>query len=112
MAPVNRKIVPLVCYPPSSYINTDSEEPIIDDLERYLRQPQESRVELDILLWWKLRQAEFPHLANMARQFLSLPATSAGPERLFSKAGRMHDALKKCTGEDTLQHALMVAVNL
>jgi hypothetical protein len=35
-----------------------------------------------------------------------IPATSGGVERVFSKAGRMHDDLKKAVKEKTLHHAM------
>jgi hypothetical protein len=64
------------------------------------------------LEWWSLHQHELPHLAKMARQFLALPASSAGVERLFSAAGRLHDDLKKAIKEDTLSMQLEVKVNI
>jgi len=41
----------------------------------------------DPLMWWKQHQQEFPDLARMARQYLEVPATSASPERFFSRVG-------------------------
>jgi hypothetical protein len=38
----------------------------------------------------------------MARQFLGRPASSAGVERFFSMAGKLHSDLKKAQGDDTL----------
>ena len=84
---------------------------VLDELAKYLALPQEDNTELDVLQWWKSRVREFPHLSKMARQFLAAPATSAGPERLFRLAGRMHDDMKKATKEGTLQHSLMAALN-
>jgi hypothetical protein len=99
-------------------MDNDREEqaaPQLTEVDRYLSLPQEKACiggrDLDILQWWKARAGEFPCLSKMARQFLALPASSAGPERLFTKAGKMHDDFKKSTSESTLQHALMVAVN-
>ncbi len=66
----------------------------------------------DFMEWWRVRQFDFPHLARMARQFLAIPASCVGPERLFHTDGRMHDDLKKCTGEDTLSHILEIHQNL
>ena len=45
---------------------------------------------------------DLPYLAKMARQFLSMPASSAGLERLFHTAGRMHDDLKSLLGRGAL----------
>ena len=47
----------------------------------------------------------------MARHFLGRPATSAGVERMFSKAGKLHDDLKKGQQDDTLEHSLFAAAN-
>ena len=46
-----------------------------------------------------------------ARQFLGRPATSAGVERFFSKAGKLHDDMKKAQEDETLQHSLFAAAN-
>ena len=46
------------------------------------------------------------------RQHLGRPASWAGVERMFSKAGRLHDDLKASQSDDTLEHALLAAANL
>eukprot|EP00962_Isochrysis_galbana_P019520 scaffold5687_cov132-Isochrysis_galbana.AAC.2 len=42
---------------------------------------------------------------------LGRPASSAGVERMFSKAGRMHDDMKASQSDDTLEHSMMAAAN-
>ncbi len=42
---------------------------------------------IDALKFWKQNEKKFPKLAKLARQFLSVPASSAPVERLFSIAG-------------------------
>ncbi len=77
--------------------------------------PQVSRITTDgddILAWWKKHSGMFPNLSKMARQFLALPASSVGVERLFSAAGRMHDSFRKSTKEVTLQAQLCVPKQL
>ena len=48
----------------------------------------------DPLMWWKQHQQEFPDLARMARQYLAVPATSASPERFFSRVGLVQTDLR------------------
>lgn len=43
----------------------------------------------DTAAWWRERQREYPFLAQFARTALNWPATSAGPERVFSIAGHV-----------------------
>ncbi len=45
-------------------------------------------------LWWKQHQEEFPRLARMARQYLTVPASSASPERLVSSVGLVKSDLR------------------
>lgn len=40
----------------------------------------------DILEWWRKNEAIYPNLSKMARDFLSIQATSVPAERLFSRA--------------------------
>lgn len=55
------------------------------ELEEYLDQPRAASNE-DILKWWKCHQLQLPVLSKMARDFLSISATSVPAERLFSQA--------------------------
>ena len=56
------------------------------ELNAYMRVQQVAN-DTDPLMWWKQHQQEFPRLSHMARQYLSVPASSASPERLFSSVG-------------------------
>ena len=47
----------------------------------------------------------------MAAQFLGRLATSVGVERMFSKAGKLHDDMKKGQQDDNLEHSLFAAAN-
>lgn len=41
----------------------------------------------DLLEWWKNRAKRYPVVTELANKFLSIPATSAAAERVFSTAG-------------------------
>jgi hypothetical protein len=55
-------------------------------LQAYM-QVQQVPNDTDPLMWWKQLQQEFPDLTRMARQYLTVPTTSASPERFFSRVG-------------------------
>ena len=57
------------------------------------------------------RPEGLPALAKMARQFLGRPASSAGVERMFSKAGKLYDDAKKQENHESLENALFAAAN-
>lgn len=41
------------------------------------------------LLWWKSREAQYPTMVKLVRQYFSIPATSVRSEELFSTAGNV-----------------------
>ena len=42
-----------------------------------------------------MRAIKWPNLAKMVKQYFPVPASSAGVERVFSAAGKMHGDLQK-----------------
>ena len=57
-----------------------------DELTHYLSE-EEVDEKVDVLNWWKLQEmGPYPNLAQMARNYLSIPASSAATERSFSVA--------------------------
>ncbi|KAJ5337448.1 uncharacterized protein N7506_005470 [Penicillium brevicompactum] len=54
-----------------------------DELKEYL---ESGTVRAPTAVFWKDHQRQFPALANLARDVLSIPATGAGVERLFNSA--------------------------
>ena len=65
----------------------------------------------DILKWWCGREGKWPALAKMVKQYFAAPASSAGVERVFSAAGKMHGDLQKSAKDSTLGHSLFAAFN-
>ena len=82
---------------------------IQDELEMYL-QTKDAPKQTEILGWWK-EKTIWPKLQLMARQYLAVPATSAGVERLFSKATLVYDDLAQAMKEETLGYALFASYN-
>ena len=60
------------------------------ELEAFMAMPRPvTRRDCDVLLWWKEHEAMFPLLSKAARAFLTIPASSATSERLWSVAGNI-----------------------
>ncbi len=60
--------------------------------------------DVDVLVWWRdVRQARFPRIAVMVRQFLTIPVCSATDERVFSFAGLTLSDLRKRLLEGALE---------
>ena len=55
------------------------------ELDRYLALQEDE--EKDPLLWWQAHVKEFPIISDMARDYLTIQATSVPSEQAFSIAG-------------------------
>ena len=78
------------------------------------KRPCETRIHSNVGLFVRfsaLRGLQHPALAKMAKQYLAAPASSAGVERVFSAASKMHDDLRKSAKDHSLKHALFAAFN-
>ena len=85
--------------------------PELDELELYLADPEEPDINMDVLAWWKAKESKWPKLPKMVKQYFASPASSAGVERVFSAAGKMHGDLQKSAKDTTLEHSLFAAFN-
>jgi len=68
---------------------TELKQPISDELDRYFRMPSIQDSNIDVLMFWRQHEINFPLLAQLARDVLCIPATSCSSERLFSATGRI-----------------------
>jgi hypothetical protein len=57
----------------------------LEEITRYLAENTEDRA-IDPIQWWKLHTYRFPNLARMARDYMSITATSVPFKQLFSRA--------------------------
>ena len=90
----------------------DEEKPsALDELEQYLADTDIPGLDDPILDWWKVKECKWPALAKMVKQYFAAPASSAGVERVFSAAGKMHGDLQKSAKDTTLEHSLFAAFN-
>jgi hypothetical protein len=80
------------------------------EFQDYLQAPRISAAN-DPLEWWKANRTRFPTLFPMAKSFLGCPATTAELERVFSKAGKLHDDQRKSVLDVTLEQQLFAAFN-
>jgi hAT family C-terminal dimerisation region/hAT-like transposase, RNase-H fold len=68
----------------STTSTTEKTSGIYEEFDRYLTLPCDDNVEP--LLWWQAHFQEFPVLGTMARDYLSIQATSVACEQAFSVA--------------------------
>ncbi|KAJ6436813.1 putative AC transposase [Purpureocillium lavendulum] len=82
----------------------------VDEYERYLHNfaPADDKYQFNPLSWWRENEMQYPNLARMATDLLSIPTMSAETERSFSGAGKMVSPLR--TRLD--QHSIGMAQSL
>lgn len=61
----------------------------LDELEAYLAEPLYDGDADAFTVWRTLLAPRFPNLAKMARDYLAIPGTTVGIERVFSNGGRV-----------------------
>ncbi|CAG8695432.1 1162_t:CDS:2, partial [Rhizophagus irregularis] len=76
-----------------------------DELNSYFNSTPEPGT-INVLEWWKGHKSNYPTLAKMARNYLSIPATSAPVERLFSESGNLITPERNRLRSDII-HAIM-----
>ncbi|CAI6367856.1 unnamed protein product [Macrosiphum euphorbiae] len=61
----------------------------------YLAEPQQ-RYNFDPFEWWKSHGKKYPLEADLAKKYLSIPATSVSLEPIFSTAGNVVTPKRNC----------------
>lgn len=68
--------------------------------------------EKDPLTWWRDAKAIYPHISNLARKYLCIPATSSSSERVFSTSGNIVTCLRASLKPDHVNRLVFLAKNL
>ncbi|KAL5509982.1 hypothetical protein EMCRGX_G005439 [Ephydatia muelleri] len=71
---------------PREEIAVGDEDHIEDEYQRYLKEAEINFRKDDPIEWWRKHEVHFPHVAKLARKYLSIPAYTASAERVFSTA--------------------------
>lgn len=95
--------------------NTEKEQqlasPSAVQVQNYLSEIPINRSQ-NPLAYWKLNENRFPHLAPLARAYLSAPCTSIESERLFSLAGHVVDDKRSRLSGEKAEMLLLIKKNL
>lgn len=78
-----------------------------DELTQYLSEPP-APIPIDVLEWWKVNSTRYPRLSVMARDFLTVQATSVAPEDLFCSIGDEIEKQRFCMPHDSAQALLCI----
>jgi len=73
---------------------------------------EEEEVINNILVWWKVHENEFPHLAELARKYLCIGATSVSCERVFSKSGWIVSKRRSCLSDKNVGILTFISCNM
>lgn len=72
----------------------------------------DSTSECKPLEWWKTYQSQLPHIASLARKYLSIPSTSVPSERAFSCTGNIVNVKRSCLLPENVNKLTFLAHNL
>ena len=81
----------------------------IDEYSDFLKEPIRIANPLE---WWSGAQTRYPKLAQLAKQYLCIPATSVPSERVFSVAGLTVSKLRGSLDPDTVNEILFLHKHL
>jgi hypothetical protein len=81
------------------------------ELQNYTHSPTVKESE-DPLLWWRVNGCNFPVLSRLAQKYLSMCATSAASERLFSISGNLVTSRRSSICPERVNKLVFLACNL
>jgi hypothetical protein len=90
----------------------DPSEPRHTEWERYIQLEVPPADDADLWSWWHDHQKVFPVMYAIACSYLYVPATSAGVERMFSKARRVLSRLRLRLAPDKAEIMVFLSENI
>ncbi|GAB4832825.1 hypothetical protein Ancab_040288 [Ancistrocladus abbreviatus] len=86
------------------YIMETTSQQSKSELDQYLEESLLPRVQdFDVLGWWKLNKLKYPTLSKMARDVLSVPLCSVGPDSVFYSISREMDQYRSSLRPETME---------
>lgn len=79
-----------------------------DEVERYARSKLVFAKDESVLAWWQKWSLNYPQLSLLARSLLSIPASSATSERIFSASGRILEERRQNLNENIVNDLLFL----
>lgn len=112
--PPPMKKMTLAAFFKKNVVSTPSQseaEKIETELKSYLLTPGVDP-DTNPLEWWKRHQPNFPRLSVLAKKYLSIPATSASSERVFSVGGGIVTCHRACLKPEVVDRLVFLARNV
>lgn len=81
-----------------------------NEVFEYLKE-EELEFQGDPFAWWNYKKDKYPNLAKLARQYLSISATSTSSERLFSDAGNILNSKRTRLDSEFFKRILFLKKN-
>ena len=81
------------------------------ELDRYISAPL-PETSINPYKWWTEHKHLYPHVATLARNKMSIPATSLPSERLFSKAGTVISDRKTRLKPENTEKLIFLSKNI
>lgn len=87
-------------------MQVDTHVAVRDEVERYFK--LKITAVASPIRWWRDKRAAFPTLSRLAAKYLSVPASSASVERVFSQAGLTLTKLRTRMSTELLEELLII----
>ncbi|KAM4133225.1 hypothetical protein ACJW30_01G312600 [Castanea mollissima] len=86
------------------YIMETTSQQMKSELDQYLEESLLPRVQdFDVLGWWKLNKMKYPTLSKMARDILSIPVSTTGPDSVFDMTSKEMDRYRSSLRPETVE---------